>query len=80
MRKRQKTQFNATKGSSARAIYSHHAGMLHNLEFTFVTENGEEIVVTMNHPQAREFLNSAIAAYQATMEPLRIARDVPFAG
>jgi hypothetical protein len=74
------TNITAVSGSSARALYAHHAGMLNNLEFTFVTDSGEKFTVTMEHPHAREFIDSAIAAYQATMLPLRIARQVPFGG
>lgn len=75
-----KDHYTAIRGSGARAVYAHHSGAMHNLEFTFVTPENENFTVTMDHANAREFLNSAIAAYQATMEPLRIARDIPFAG
>lgn len=67
-------------GSSTRAVYAHHSAALHNLEFTFITDDGDAFTVTMEHANAREFLNSAIAAYQATMQPLQIARTVPFGG
>lgn len=69
---------NAVKGSGARCLYQHHAGAMHKIEFSFVTENGEKYTVTMTHDAAREFLNSGISAYQALMQPLQIARNVPF--
>lgn len=71
---------NAVKGSGARCLYQHHSGAMHKIEFSFIDENGKQYTVTMNHDAAREFINSSIAAYQAIMEPLRIARQVPFGG
>ena len=71
--------YTAISGTACRAVYTHHAGMLHNVEFTFVTEEGT-VVVTMPFDVARETLNAGIAAYQAIMKPLQIAQNVPFGG
>jgi len=79
-KKRPSAHYTAVNGSSARAVYQHHSGAMHNLEFTFVTEEGDAFTVTMTHGNAREFINSAIAAYEATMAPLQIAKHVPFGG
>lgn len=76
--KRNKVHYTAIQGSSSRAVYAHQVGMLHNIEMTFVTAEGDEVIVTMPHEIARETINGAIAAYQATMQPLQIARNVPF--
>jgi hypothetical protein len=71
--------YNAIEGTVCRALYQHHAGMLNNLEFKFETEEGP-IIVVMPFEVARETLNEGIAAYQTIMQPLRIARQVPFGG
>lgn len=81
MRKRSKklAEYTALSGTACRAVYTHHAGMLHNVEFTFKTEHGD-VVVTMPFEVARETLNAGIASYQAIMKPLQIAQQVPFGG
>ncbi len=53
--------------------------MLHNVEFTFKTDEGD-VVITMPFDVARETLNAGIASYQAIMRPLQIAQQVPFGG
>lgn len=70
--------FNAIEGSSCRVHIMTGYGGMHGLEMTFKTDSGDDIVVTMPHHIARELLNSSIAAYGAIMQPLQIARTVPF--
>lgn len=76
----QKVHYKAVSGTSCRAVYTHHAGMIHNIEFTFKTESGDEVIIEMPFDVARETLNAGIASYQAIMTPLQISRQVPFGG
>jgi len=69
---------NATTASSARAVYAHYAGTIHAIEFTFVTEDEQEVVVTMTHEVAAELLEQGMHAYDAIQRPLRKAYRVPF--
>lgn len=78
-RKKPTTHYTAVEDTACRALYTHHAGMIHNIEFTFKTTDGD-VVIQMPYNVARETLNAGIASYQAIMEPLQIARQVPFGG
>jgi hypothetical protein len=51
---------------------------MHGIDFVFVTDDGEEVTVSLDYNAARDVLNSGIAAYEAIMKPLQIARNVPF--
>lgn len=73
------THYDALSGTACRAVYTRELGMMHNVEFTFKTEQGD-VVITMPFSVARETLNTGIAAYEAIMQPLQIARNVPFGG
>lgn len=68
----------ATSASAVRALYQHHSGAMHMIEFTFVTANGEELVVAMPHDIAAKLLEEGAHAYEAIQRPLRRAFKVPF--
>lgn len=70
--------FKAIRGSSVRAKYVHHAATVHRIEFTFHTDNGEEIVIEMDHEIAAEVIEQGIAAHSAIQRPIKIPRIIPF--
>lgn len=77
-RKKKLLDIRAIEGSSCRAVYVSHAGMMHNIEFNFVTENAETVTITMSHDEAVKVIESAIAAYTAIQRPVQFPRVIPF--
>lgn len=45
---------------------------------TFHTENGEEVIVDMDHEIAAEVIEQGIAAHAAIQRPIKIPRTLPF--
>lgn len=78
--KPQRSTIRAVSGSSARTRFESGAGAMHGIDMVFITDTGEEVTIQLDHNAARDVLNSAIASYQAIMQPLQIARTVPFGG
>lgn len=76
--KPERKYYKAVKGSSARAKYTNHAATVHRIEMTFVTENGEEVIVDMDHEIAAEVIEQGIAAHNAIQRPIKIPRMNPF--
>ncbi len=76
--KRDRRYFKAIKGSAVRAKYALHSASIHTIEFTFVTENNEELVIEMEHDAAAVVIEQGIAAYSAIQRPLKIPRIIPF--
>lgn len=74
------THYDAVQGSSVRALYQGAAGAMHKIEFTFLLDNGEQVVITMEHQAAADLLESGIHAYTAIQRPLRQAIRTPFGG
>jgi hypothetical protein len=70
--------YKAVEGSSARAKYTHHAATIHRIEFSFVTENGEKVIVEMDHETAAKLIEEGIAAYTAIQRPIQFPRFTPF--
>lgn len=77
-KKREKLHYRAIKGSAVRAKYTHHAGEMHTIEFTFITECDKELVIEMTHENAALVIEHGIAAYSAIQRPIKIPRVVPF--
>lgn len=76
--KREKQYYKAVKGSSVRAKYTHHAATIHRIEMTFVTDDGIELVIDMDHEIAAEVIEQGYAAYSAIQRPIKIPRVIPF--
>lgn len=72
--KRERHYYKAVSGSSARAKYTHHAATVHRIEFTFHTENGEEVIIDMDHEIAAEVIEQGIAAHNAIQRPIKMPR------
>lgn len=79
MAKSKKQLFTAIESSSCRARYEATPGTMHRIEFTFKNDQGDTLIVEMDHDNASKLLESAFAAYQAIQRPLKFARMVPFA-
>lgn len=73
-----RSQFRAVTGSACKTRFESGLGAMHGIDFVFVTDDGEEVTVSLDYNAARDVLNSGIAAYEAIMKPLQIARNVPF--
>lgn len=70
--------FDISGASSARALYQHHSGAMHKLQFKFETSDGRILEVEMNHEIAAPFIEQAIAAYSAIQRPIQFPRNIPF--
>lgn len=76
--KRERRHYKAVKGSAVRAKYTHHSAAIHTIEFTFLTENHEELVIEMDHEEAATIIEQGIAAHSAIQRPIKIPRINPF--
>ena len=70
--------YRAVDGSSVRALFVPVSGQIHRIEMTFVTEDGEKIVIEMEHDVAAKVIEQGISAYNSIMKPLKISRFNPF--
>lgn len=77
-KKRERKHFKAVKGSAVRAKYALHSAALHTIEFTFVTQDNEELVIEMDHDIAATLIEQGIAAHSAIQRPIKIARLNPY--
>ena len=71
--------FHASEGSTTRALYATPPAM-HRVEFKFRDENGNELIVDMDHDKARIVIEQAIAAYSAIQAPLKVPHNIPWGG
>lgn len=76
--KPERRHYKAIKGSAVRAKYALPSAAIHTIEFTFLTENNEEIVIEMDHEIAANVIEQGIAAHSAIQRPIKIPRIVPF--
>lgn len=79
-KKREKRHYKAVKGSAVRAKYALHSSAIHTIEFTFLTENDEELIIEMDHENAALVIEQGIAAHSAIQRPIKIPRTLPFGG
>lgn len=77
-KKRERKHYKAVKGSAVRAKYALHSAAIHTIEFTFLTENDEELVIEMDHENAANVIEQGIAAHSAIQRPIKIARLNPY--
>ena len=77
-KKREKRHYKAVKGSAVRAKYALHSSAIHTIEFTFLTENNEELIIEMDHENAALLIEQGIAAHSAIQRPIKIPRVNPY--